>query len=71
MKVVLSLLVVAIVSLSSLAKENGESKFEQNLYYRALIAALAARAQDPSVPTPMTLSSVSSAEIECYNQRAA
>src|SRR5882724_836802 len=46
MKVILSLLLLAILSFHSSAQQTGESKIEQGLYYRALVAALAARALD-------------------------
>ena len=46
MKVILSLLLLVILSPASRAQESGQGKIEEGLYYRALVAAIAARAQD-------------------------
>lgn len=46
MKAIPILLVLVILFLPSQAQESDQSKIQQSLYYRALVAALAARAQD-------------------------
>lgn len=46
MKAILSLIILVILSSSSAAQKNGQPTIGQGLYYRALVAALAARAHD-------------------------
>ena len=46
MKIILSLLILVLTSSPSLAQERGQITLEHNLYYRALVATLAARAKD-------------------------